>query len=104
MDADHAQIAHDALLTAWPRLRVWIDAGLDDLRTRRRISEAARTWEETGRDSSALPRGLQLAITTDWAAHADNQTSLSPPASEFVAAAVAEEQVRQRAEPGVPAA
>ena len=27
VDADHAQIAHDALLTAWPRLRSWIDAG-----------------------------------------------------------------------------
>ena len=98
VDADHAQIAHDALLTAWPRLRSWIDAGLDDLRTRRRITEAARIWEETGRDGSALPRGLQLAIATDWAAHAEDRACLSPQASEFVAAAVAEEQVRQRAE------
>ena len=98
VDADHAQIAHDALLTAWPRLRSWIDAGQDDLRTRRRITESARIWEETGRDSSALPRGLQLAIATDWAGHADNRASLSPLASEFVAAAVAEDQVRERAE------
>ena len=92
VDADHAQIAHDALLTAWPRLRSWIDAGQDDLRTRRRITEAARIWEETGRDSSALPRGLQLAITTDWAGHQDNHASLSPLAREFVTAAVAEER------------
>ena len=98
VDADHAQIAHDALLIAWPRLRSWIDAGQDDLRTRRRITEAARIWEETGRDSSALPRGLQLAITTDWAGHQDNRASLSPLASEFVVAAVAEEQASQRAE------
>ena len=47
VDADNAQIAHDALLTAWPRLRSWIDAGQEDLRTRRRITEAARVWEET---------------------------------------------------------
>ena len=98
VDADHAQIAHDALLTAWPRLRSWIDAGQDDLRTRRRISEAARIWEETGRDSSALPRGLQLAIASHWAGHAGNHASLSPLASEFVAAAVAEDQLRERAE------
>ena len=106
VDADHAQIAHDALLTAWPRLRSWIDAGQDDLRTRRRISEAARIWEETGRDSSALPRGLQLAIASHWAGHAGNHASLSPLASEFVAAAVAEDQVRERAErtPHPPAA
>jgi len=98
VDADHAQIAHDALLTAWPRLRAWIDAGQDDLRTGRRITEAARIWEETGRDSSALPRGLQLAIATDWAGHRDNRASLSPLATEFVAAAVTEEQARERAE------
>ena len=98
VDADHAQIAHDALLTAWPRLRSWIDAGQDDLRTRRRITEAARIWEETGRDSSALPRGLQLAITTDWAGRQDNRASLGPLAREFVTAAVAEERARERAE------
>ena len=89
VDADSAQIAHDALLTAWPRLRSWIDAGLDDLRTRRRITEAARMWEETGRDGSALPRGAQLAIARDWAADVGNRTSLSPLASEFVAVAAA---------------
>jgi WD40 repeat protein len=98
VDADSAQIAHDALLTAWPRLRSWIDAGLDDLRTRRRITEAARIWEETGRDGSALPRGAQLAIARDWAADEGNRASLGPLASEFVAAAVTEEQARERAE------
>ena len=98
VDADHVRIAHDALLTAWPRLRSWIDAGQDDLRTRRRITEAARIWEETGRDSSALPRGLQLAIASHWAGDQDNRASLSPLASEFMATAVAEEQVREHAE------
>jgi transcriptional regulator with XRE-family HTH domain len=53
VDADTVRIAHDALLTAWPRLRSWIDSGLEDARTRRRSAEAARIREETGRDSSA---------------------------------------------------
>jgi hypothetical protein len=53
VDADTVRIAHDALLTAWPRLRSWIDSGLQDARTRRRSAEAARIREETGRDSSA---------------------------------------------------
>ena len=103
VDADHAQIAHDALLTAWPRLRSWIDTGQDDLRTRRRITDAARIWEETGRDSSALPRGLQLAIARDWAGHEENRASLNPLASEFVAAGVTEEQAREHAERNRPA-
>jgi len=98
VDADTVQITHDALLTAWPRLRSWIDTGQDDLRTRRRIIEAARIWQENDRDSSALPRGLQLAIFRDWNADADNRDSLGPLASGFVAAAIAEEQARERAE------
>jgi WD40 repeat protein/transcriptional regulator with XRE-family HTH domain len=98
VDADTVQITHDALLTAWPRLRSWIDTGQDDLRTRRRITEAARIWQENDRDSSALPRGLPLAIFADWNADPDNRDSLGPLASGFITAAIAEEQARERAE------
>jgi len=98
VDADTVQITHDALLTAWPRLRSWIDTGQDDLRTRRRITEAARIWQENDRDGSALPRGLQLAIFRDWNADPDNRDSLGPLASGFLTAAIAEEQARERAE------
>ena len=41
VDADAAQITHDALLTAWPRLRSWIEVGLEYLLTRRRVTEAS---------------------------------------------------------------
>jgi WD40 repeat protein/transcriptional regulator with XRE-family HTH domain len=98
VDADTVQITHDALLTAWPRLRSWIDDGQDDLRTRRRISEAARVWQDSDRDSSALPHGLQLAIIRDWTHDEENRASLGPLAGEFVAAAIAQEQTRERAE------
>jgi WD40 repeat protein/transcriptional regulator with XRE-family HTH domain len=98
VDADAVQITHDALLAAWPRLRSWIDTGQDDLRTRRRITEAARIWQENDRDSSALPRGLQLAIFADWNADPGNRDSLGPLASGFITAAIAEEQARELAE------
>ena len=39
VDADAAQVTHDALLAAWPRLRSWIDAGRQSLLTRRRVGE-----------------------------------------------------------------
>jgi len=57
VDASTAQITHDALLTAWPRLRSWIDSGTEGLRTRRRITQGARTWDDAGRESAALWRG-----------------------------------------------
>ena len=97
VDADTAQITHDALLAAWPRLRSWIDAGLQSLLTRRRVTEAARAWQEAGRESAALWRGSQLSAARDWAA-ADDDYSPGALAGEFVAASIAAEQAHQRAE------
>ncbi len=98
VDTDAAQITHDALLTAWPRLRSWIDADMEDLRTRRRVTEGARAWQDAGRESAALWRGSQLTIARDFAADEDNRASLGSLASEFIGASVAAEQTNERAE------
>jgi WD40 repeat protein len=97
-DAGTAQITHDALLTAWPRLRAWIDAGRDNLRIRRRVSDAAQAWAETDRDSAALLRGRQLAVAADWAAEPGNSESLGPLAREFLISSADQEQARGLAE------
>src|SRR5262249_57373793 len=41
MDRDEADITHEALLRAWPRLRGWVDANREDIRGRRVITLAA---------------------------------------------------------------
>ena len=38
VDSGTARLTHDALLTAWPRLRAWIEESTEELRDRRRIS------------------------------------------------------------------
>jgi len=98
VDADVAQITHDALLVAWPRLRSWIEVGLENLLTRRRVAEGARGWQDAGRESAALWRGSQLATARDWAADEDNHASLGTLAGEFIAASIAAEQAHERAE------
>jgi WD40 repeat protein/class 3 adenylate cyclase len=55
------EVAHEALLREWSRLRRWIDSARDELRLHRRLASGAREWEESGRDSSYLLRGSQLA-------------------------------------------
>lgn len=92
-----AQITHDAILTAWPRLRSWIEAGMDDLRARRRITEAARSWDEAGREGAALWRGSQLAIAREWADDAGKRASLTAVARDFVDSAVQAGQAAERA-------
>jgi WD40 repeat protein/transcriptional regulator with XRE-family HTH domain len=98
VDAGTAQLTHDALLTAWPRLRSWIEGGKDGLRTRRRITEGARAWADAGRESAALWRGSQLAVARDWTAGEDNRATLPALAAEFVAASIAEDSAVRRAQ------
>ena len=55
------EVAHEALLREWARLRRWIDAAREDIRVHRRLSAAARDWHESNSDASFLVRGSQLA-------------------------------------------
>jgi WD40 repeat protein/transcriptional regulator with XRE-family HTH domain len=98
LDAGTARITHEALLTAWPRLREWIDADEENLRAGRRISQAARVWEEGGRDSASLLRGGQLGLARDWIAQAGNRASLSRLARDFVESSIAQDERHQQAE------
>ncbi|MEU9330886.1 hypothetical protein AB0D91_45365 [Streptomyces canus] len=61
VDEDGVQLAHEALITSWPRLRSWIDEDRELLRYHRRLTDAARAWLEHGRDSDALYRVMSLA-------------------------------------------
>ncbi|HEX4361973.1 MAG TPA: AAA family ATPase [Pseudonocardia sp.] len=71
LDAEWAQLAHEALLQAWPRLRHLIDEHREGLLLRQRVEEEARAWEAGQRDSSLLYRGARLEDAQRWAATAD---------------------------------
>ncbi|MFJ5069220.1 cytochrome D1 domain-containing protein [Kitasatospora sp. NPDC088556] len=59
-------VAHEAVIRAWPRLRHWLDVDREALRTHRRLTQAALTWNELQRDPGALYRGAQLATAWSW--------------------------------------
>ena len=98
VDTGSARLTHDALLTAWPRLRGWIEESAEQLRIRRRISSGALAWAETGREEAALWRGSQLAVAREWADDPEKRAALLPLAGEFVAASVAAGTARERLE------
>ncbi|MFJ5305338.1 hypothetical protein [Streptomyces sp. NPDC088350] len=60
-DEDGVQLAHEALITCWPRLHDWIERDRERLRHHRMLTDAARTWLEHDRDAGALYRGTRLA-------------------------------------------
>jgi TPR repeat protein/energy-coupling factor transporter ATP-binding protein EcfA2 len=55
------EVAHEALIRTWPRLRKWIDANREKLRARAAVLQSKADWEQSGkRDDMLLPAGLQL--------------------------------------------
>ena len=55
------EVAHEALIRTWPRLRKWIDANREKLRARAAFVQAKAEWEQNHRrDDMLLPAGLQL--------------------------------------------
>ncbi|MFM9442691.1 hypothetical protein [Streptomyces acidiscabies] len=60
-DQDGVQLAHEALITRWPRLSGWVEEDRERLRHRSRLAEVARAWHDHGRDPGALYRGAALA-------------------------------------------
>ncbi|MCP4284026.1 MAG: CHAT domain-containing protein [Gammaproteobacteria bacterium] len=58
---EEVEVAHEALIRYWPRLRDWLDEDRANLQLRERISEAAREWEDGKREESLLiHRGSRL--------------------------------------------
>ena len=76
------EVAHEALIRNWPQLRKWIDADRAGLRTRTRLTEAAREWKNAGRDPAYLYSGARLAVAEEWAA--SHPGELSTDEAEFL--------------------
>ncbi|GGW16304.1 hypothetical protein GCM10010501_32010 [Streptomyces libani subsp. rufus] len=86
LDRDSAELTHEALLHAWPRLRRWIDEDRAGLLMHQQVSEAAAFWHRQGRDPGALYRGGVLAAARQWAATRGDTPDLGPRVDEFLAA------------------
>jgi WD40 repeat protein len=67
VDNESAEIAHEALIREWPRLRGWLAEDREKLRMLQQLTSAARSWEEAGRDEADLYRGPRLAAAEELA-------------------------------------
>jgi WD40 repeat protein len=73
IDSDSVEVAHEALLREWPRLRTWLDEDVQGRRLHRQLGGAARSWEVAGHEPSELYRGTRLGAATDWATSHDDE-------------------------------
>lgn len=90
------EVAHEALIRQWQRLRSWLDDDRESLRLTRHLAEAARSWNARGRDSGDLYRGGRLEAAADWAdSHGDD---LNDAELTFIAASLAHRQAEEDVE------
>lgn len=61
-----AEVAHEALIREWSRLREWLNQDREGLKLHRQLTEAAQEWEMLERDAGALYRGARLAQAREW--------------------------------------
>ncbi|MFD8380152.1 helix-turn-helix domain-containing protein [Streptomyces sp. NPDC059679] len=71
LDGDNVELAHEAMINGWPRLRGWIEQDRERLRIHRKLTEAATAWAELGEDSGALYRGTRLTMAEERLAPED---------------------------------
>ena len=67
------EVAHEALLREWPRLRGWLEEDAEGRRLHHQLSAAAREWDAGGRDPGELYRGARLAAALDWSAEHEDE-------------------------------
>ncbi|MGI8775575.1 MAG: AAA family ATPase [Actinomycetota bacterium] len=76
------EVAHEALLVEWSRLRGWLESAREDLLAERRLAAASREWEDAGRDPSFLVTGSRLERFEGW--RESSGLALTPEQGEFL--------------------
>lgn len=88
------EIAHEALLREWPRLREWIEEAREGLLLQRRLASALAEWRDAGEDTSYLVGGGRLEQFETWLTGTD--LALTQDEHEFIAASRRYEDRRRR--------
>ncbi|MEV6942461.1 hypothetical protein AB0N07_10730 [Streptomyces sp. NPDC051172] len=86
-DEEGVHLAHEALITCWPRLQDWIEQDRERLLRHRALTEDARTWLEHDRDPGALYRGSRLERAEEHFPDPAQEPSLTATEREFLTAA-----------------
>jgi hypothetical protein len=96
-DENAAEITHEALLRAWPRLHGWLDADRAGLYVHQQLTEAAQRWNRDRRPASALYRGTALAVAQEWAQEPGHRSDLGTLEQGFLTASQALQRRAHRA-------
>ena len=66
MTESTVEVAHEALIREWPRLREWLSEDRESLLLHRQLNMAASAWEADERKQEYLYRGSRLSQALEW--------------------------------------
>jgi WD40 repeat protein/serine/threonine protein kinase len=89
------EVAHEALIREWGRLRAWLDQDREFLMWQQRLRAGLHQWQTSDQDEGALLRGAPLAEAENWLNQ--RQRDLNEAEREFIQASLALRE-RQAAE------
>ena len=89
-----AEVAHEALLRAWPRLGSWLRQEREFLIFKGEAERAERRWQAIGMADNALLAGLDLARAEEWLPRRSDD--LSPAVRSFVQRSIAADRARKQ--------
>ncbi len=90
------EVAHEALIRRWERLREWLTESRVDVRLERELLHAANDWQAAERDASYLMQGNRLLTFEEWAE--TTSLRLNQLEQEFLAASLAARDEREAIE------
>jgi DNA-binding CsgD family transcriptional regulator/WD40 repeat protein len=82
--ADSVEVAHEAIIREWPRLRDWLEEDREGYRILRHLTESAHAWDGSGRDDAELYRGGRLESARQLVSR--KEVDLTVPEHEFLTA------------------
>ncbi|SCD80509.1 caspase, EACC1-associated type [Streptomyces sp. PpalLS-921] len=94
VETETVEIAHEALLHAWPRFRKWIDDNRAGLNIHQQLAKDADSWDRKSRSPAQLYRGSRLSLAREWATDPARHTRPTSLQHEFLDAST--HAVRQR--------
>ncbi|MBI5931562.1 MAG: protein kinase [Chloroflexi bacterium] len=83
------EIAHEALIREWGRLKEWIEASRDEVRIQRQLANSTQDWLKTDRDTGFLARGARLDQFKSLYTSTHQTISLSSDEKTYLTASIA---------------
>ena len=90
------EVAHEALIREWDRLRQWLANSRDAMRVQQQVAAATKDWQNARRDASYLARGARLAQFAEWMQ--DTDLLLTEDERAYLTASISEHERQEQAE------